>query len=57
MDYLNRFHSFLQPDDFPNPAQVDPTRPASIYRNQGAGFHCCPGVDFAVIVRYLHLSL
>ena len=35
-----------QPDDFPNPTTVDPTRPKSSYNLQGAGFHGCPGVDF-----------
>ena len=35
-----------QPNDFPNPTTVDPTRPKSAYNLQGAGFHGCPGVDF-----------
>ncbi len=37
----------IQPIDFPNPEMIDPTRPRSSYRNQGAGFHLCPGIDFA----------
>lgn len=37
----------IQPADFPNPTAVDPTRPKESYQLQGAGFHNCPGVDFA----------
>lgn len=37
----------LNPKDFPNPYKVDPTRPKASYQNQGAGFHGCPGVNFA----------
>ncbi|TCD62866.1 hypothetical protein EIP91_006272 [Steccherinum ochraceum] len=37
----------LNPNDFPNPTQVDPTRPRSSYQNQGAGFHGCPGVNYS----------
>ncbi|KAI5117535.1 hypothetical protein M0805_004768 [Coniferiporia weirii] len=37
----------LNPQDFPNPTTVDPTRPKDSYQLQGAGFHNCPGVDFA----------
>lgn len=37
----------MQPADFPNPTAVDPTRPKDSYQLQGAGFHNCPGVDFA----------
>lgn len=36
-----------QPAEFPNPTSVDPTRPASSYNLNGAGFHNCPGVSFA----------
>ncbi|KAI0732597.1 heme peroxidase [Fomitopsis betulina] len=39
-------NAHLNPDDFPNPTTVDPTRPKSAYNLQGAGFHGCPGVDF-----------
>ena len=35
------------PADFPDPFRVDPTRPRSSYQNQGAGFHGCPGVNYA----------
>ncbi|KAJ6549816.1 heme peroxidase [Mycena capillaripes] len=32
----------------PNPAQVDPTRPSTVYTAlNGTGFHGCPGVAFA----------
>ncbi|KAI0081382.1 heme peroxidase [Panus rudis PR-1116 ss-1] len=45
------FNSFrnaqLNPKDFPNPTQVDPRRPRESYNNQGAGFHNCPGINFA----------
>ena len=37
--------SILQPDDFPNPHRVDPTRPKNRYQLVGAGFHHCP-IDF-----------
>ncbi len=50
----------IQPIDFPNPEVIDPTRPRASYRNQGAGFHLCPGIDFAEetfteIIKYLFL--
>jgi len=38
----------LNPADFPNPTVVDPTRPASAYSLNGAGFHVCAGVELAV---------
>ncbi len=46
---------------FPNPEMIDPIRPRSSYRNQGAGFHLCPGIDFAEdtftgIIKYLSSS-
>lgn len=45
------FNSFrnaqTNPVDFPDPYKVDPTRPRSAYQNQGAGFHLCPGINFA----------
>ncbi|KAG7449917.1 heme peroxidase [Guyanagaster necrorhizus] len=34
------------PDDFPDPLKVDPTRPLDNYELQGCGFHGCPGVAF-----------
>ncbi|KAH8111877.1 heme peroxidase [Phellopilus nigrolimitatus] len=40
-------NAHLNPADFPNPTAVDPTRPKDSYQLQGAGFHNCPGVDFA----------
>ncbi|KAI5117531.1 hypothetical protein M0805_004764 [Coniferiporia weirii] len=40
-------NAHLNPLDFPNPTAVDPTRPKDSYQLQGAGFHNCPGVDFA----------
>ncbi|KAL5536114.1 hypothetical protein ACEPAF_4219 [Sanghuangporus sanghuang] len=40
-------NAHLNPADFPNPTTVDPTRPKDKYQLQGAGFHNCPGVDFA----------
>ncbi|KDQ11181.1 hypothetical protein BOTBODRAFT_114735 [Botryobasidium botryosum FD-172 SS1] len=40
----------LNPKDFPNPLEIDPTRPASSYQLNGGGFHLCIGVDFAVQV-------
>ena len=43
----NLLNAFPQPADFPNPTTVDPTRPKEKYQLQGAGFHNCPGVDFA----------
>ncbi|TDL26424.1 heme peroxidase [Rickenella mellea] len=46
------------PADFPNPEKVDPTRSPTDYQLQGAGFHNCPGVDFAqknVIPRILRI--
>ncbi|KAJ7924221.1 heme peroxidase [Mycena leptocephala] len=39
-------NAHLNSTDFPNPTQVDPTRPASAYATQnGTGFHVCPGVS------------
>ncbi|KAJ7249642.1 heme peroxidase [Mycena rebaudengoi] len=39
-------NAHLNSTDFPNPMQVDPTRPASAYATQnGTGFHVCPGVS------------
>ncbi|KAJ7327590.1 heme peroxidase [Mycena albidolilacea] len=39
-------NAHLNATDFPNPTQVDPTRPASAYATQnGTGFHVCPGVS------------
>ncbi|KAH7928581.1 heme peroxidase [Leucogyrophana mollusca] len=40
----------LNPDDFPNPLKVDPTRDPSKYQLNGGGFHLCIGVSFAVQV-------
>ncbi|EJC98652.1 heme peroxidase [Fomitiporia mediterranea MF3/22] len=40
-------NAHLNPADFPNPTQIDPTRKKDSYQLQGAGFHNCPGVDFA----------
>jgi len=53
-------HAGMNPIDFPNPEVIDPTRPRASYRNQGAGFHLCPGIDFAEetfteIIKYLFL--
>lgn len=36
-----------QPSDFPNPTNVDPTRPLGSYNLNGAGFHGCPGLTYA----------
>ena len=36
-----------QPNDFPNPSAVDPTRPRAAYNLNGTGFHGCPGVTYA----------
>ncbi|KAJ6583033.1 heme peroxidase [Mycena vulgaris] len=33
--------------DFPNPTDVDPSRPPSSYNLNGSGFHNCPGVTYA----------
>ncbi|TFK61373.1 heme peroxidase [Pluteus cervinus] len=41
-------NAHLNPDDFPHPTVVDPTRPASSYNLNGAGFHCCVGADSSV---------
>lgn len=46
MILMNKSYT-IQPADFPNPTAVDPTRPKDSYQLQGAGFHNCPGVDFA----------
>ncbi|KAK7681445.1 hypothetical protein QCA50_015537 [Cerrena zonata] len=35
--------------DFPDPETFNPRRPASSYRNQGAGIHICPGIDFTLM--------
>ncbi|THV00228.1 heme peroxidase [Dendrothele bispora CBS 962.96] len=40
-------NAHLNPDDFPNPTTVDPTRPESSYNLFGAGFHSCIGQQFA----------
>ncbi|KAL0577268.1 hypothetical protein V5O48_004725 [Marasmius crinis-equi] len=40
-------NAHLNPTDFPNPQQIDPTRPESAYSYNGAGFHKCPGVTYA----------
>ncbi|KAF7343790.1 Heme peroxidase [Mycena sanguinolenta] len=39
-------NAHINATDFPNPMQVDLTRPASAYATQnGTGFHVCPGVS------------
>ncbi|KAI0789558.1 heme peroxidase [Abortiporus biennis] len=45
------------PEEFPNPSKIDPTRPAASYNTQGAGFHNCPGTDFTqrVIVEIMKI--
>ncbi|KAJ7174160.1 heme peroxidase [Mycena crocata] len=40
-------NAHINPDDFPNPTTVDPTRPVEAYNLNGAGFHVCPGVTYA----------
>ncbi|KAK7458169.1 hypothetical protein VKT23_010077 [Stygiomarasmius scandens] len=40
-------NAHLNPDDFPNPHTVDPTRPEKNYHLFGAGFHNCIGQAFA----------
>jgi len=40
-------NAHLDPTEFPNPTTIDPTRPASSYNLNGAGFHNCPGTAFA----------
>ncbi|KAJ7436075.1 heme peroxidase [Mycena galericulata] len=40
-------NAHLNPDDFPNPRAVDPTRPKASYNLNGTGFHGCPGVTYA----------
>jgi len=39
---------FLQPNDFPDPTSVNPKRPSASYNLNGAGFHNCPGTNYAV---------
>ncbi|THV00227.1 heme peroxidase [Dendrothele bispora CBS 962.96] len=41
-------NAHLNPDDFPNPRTVDPTRPESSYNLFGAGFHNCIGQSLSV---------
>jgi hypothetical protein len=36
-------------DDFPNPDVVNPDRPVESYNLNGAGFHNCPGTNYAQI--------
>ncbi|KAJ6476780.1 heme peroxidase [Mycena vitilis] len=40
-------NAHINPNDFPNPTTVDPTRPLASYNPHGAGFHNCIGVTFA----------
>ncbi|KAF8595652.1 heme peroxidase, partial [Ceratobasidium sp. AG-I] len=40
-------NAHLNPDEFPNPRQVDPSRPKESYSIHGAGTHSCPGLDFS----------
>ncbi|KAI3616961.1 heme peroxidase [Moniliophthora roreri] len=40
-------NAHLNPDDFPDPLTINPTRPASAYQYNGSGFHQCPGVNYA----------
>ncbi|KAF8579879.1 heme peroxidase [Ramaria rubella] len=40
-------NAHLNPTDFPNPTNVDPTRPKASYNLNGTGFHGCPGVSYA----------
>ncbi|EIM82504.1 heme peroxidase [Stereum hirsutum FP-91666 SS1] len=35
------------PDDFPNPMNIDPSRNKTSYNLNGCGFHGCPGVTYA----------
>ena len=37
----------LQPIDFPDPTSVNPNRPIASYNLNGAGFHNCPGTNYA----------
>ncbi|RDB16365.1 Psi-producing oxygenase A [Hypsizygus marmoreus] len=45
--WSNFRNAHMNPIEFPNPAAVDPRRPASIYNLNGAGFHNCPGTTYA----------
>ena len=38
---------FSQPIDFPDPTSVNPKRPIASYNLNGAGFHNCPGTNYA----------
>ncbi|KAL0577572.1 hypothetical protein V5O48_004403 [Marasmius crinis-equi] len=40
-------NAHLNPTDFPNPTQVDPTRPEESYCYNGTGFHKCPGTTYS----------
>ncbi|KAJ7160327.1 heme peroxidase [Mycena filopes] len=40
-------NAHINPDDFPNPTAVDPSRPVTSYNLNGTGFHGCPGVTYA----------
>ena len=42
------FFFFFQPKEFPNPTTIDPNRPETSYNLNGAGFHNCAGVQYAV---------
>ena len=50
--YGRKFLNFLffssQPQEFSNPTAIDPNRPATSYNLNGAGFHNCAGVEYAV---------
>jgi len=41
-------NAHLDPKEFPNPTTIDPNRPKASYNLNGAGFHNCAGVEYAV---------
>ncbi|KAL4262777.1 Heme peroxidase [Pleurotus pulmonarius] len=40
----------LNPDDFPNPHEINPRRPKASYNLNGTGFHMCPGTTYTQVV-------
>ena len=42
-------NAHLNADDFPDPLVVNPKRPLESYNLNGAGFHNCPGTEYAQI--------
>jgi linoleate 10R-lipoxygenase len=43
-------NAHLNPDDFPDPKSVNPSRPPDSYNVNGSGFHKCPGANLAQLM-------